>query len=148
MEGFPWWLRGKEVTCNAGHAGDESLIPGSGRFPGGGNGNPLQFSCLENSTVKGSLTVYSLGSQRVGHDWAHICVMYGNQRGVGGNGEYRPTTMDWYIFAQRDPGVGNKGRPLTTWDWPHVHGVGIYHVWLDLLKRLPSMICIWHGCTA
>ena len=30
------------------YAGDQSLIPGSGRFPGVGNGNPLQYSCLEN----------------------------------------------------------------------------------------------------
>ena len=36
---------GKESACNA---GDPGLIPGSGRFPGEGNGNPLQYSCLEN----------------------------------------------------------------------------------------------------
>ena len=40
-----WWLSGKESTCNAG--GDVGLIPGLGRS-GGGNGNPLQYSCLEN----------------------------------------------------------------------------------------------------
>ena len=39
---FPWWLSDKESTCNA---GDASLIPGS---PRGGNGNPLQYSCLGN----------------------------------------------------------------------------------------------------
>ena len=38
---------GKESTCNAGDAG-RRLIPGSGRFPGEGHGNPLQCSCLEN----------------------------------------------------------------------------------------------------
>ena len=42
--GFPGGT-GKESACNA---GDRSLIPGSGRFPGGGHGNPLQYSCLEN----------------------------------------------------------------------------------------------------
>ena len=36
---------GKEFTCNAGDLGS---IPGWGRFPGGGHGNPLQYSCLEN----------------------------------------------------------------------------------------------------
>ena len=41
----PWWLSGKETACNAGDAG---LIPGSRRSPGEGNGNPLQYSCLEN----------------------------------------------------------------------------------------------------
>ena len=34
--------------------GDTSLIPGSGRSPGGGNGNPLQYSCLENSMDRGA----------------------------------------------------------------------------------------------
>ena len=43
--GLPRWLSDKESTCNA---GDMGLIPGSGRSPGGGNGNPLQCSCLEN----------------------------------------------------------------------------------------------------
>ena len=36
------------MTANAGVAGDLGLIPGSRRSPGGGNGNPLQYSCLEN----------------------------------------------------------------------------------------------------
>ena len=39
---------GEESTCNAGHVGDEGSIPGWGRSPGGGHGNPLQCSCLEN----------------------------------------------------------------------------------------------------
>ena len=37
---LPWWLRGKESTCNA---GDTGLIPGLGRSPGEGNGHPLQY---------------------------------------------------------------------------------------------------------
>ena len=40
---LPKWLSGKESTCQA---GDPDLIPGSGRFPAEGNGNPLQYSCL------------------------------------------------------------------------------------------------------
>ena len=43
--GLPWWLSGKESTCNVGDLGS---IPGSGRSPGGRHGNPLQYSCLEN----------------------------------------------------------------------------------------------------
>ena len=38
----------KNLPANAGDAGDVDLIPGPGRAPGGGNGNPLQYSCLEN----------------------------------------------------------------------------------------------------
>ena len=39
---LPWWLSGKEYTCNAGAVG---LIPGLARSPGGGRGSPLQYSC-------------------------------------------------------------------------------------------------------
>ena len=46
--GIPWWLSSKESICNAGDTGDSSSIPGLGRSPGGGHGNPLQYSCLEN----------------------------------------------------------------------------------------------------
>ena len=40
---------GSEVKASASNAGDPGSIPGSGRFPGEGNGNPLQYSCLENA---------------------------------------------------------------------------------------------------
>ena len=43
--GLPWWSEGKASAFNA---GDPGLIPGWGRSPGEGNGNPLQYSCLEN----------------------------------------------------------------------------------------------------
>ena len=46
--GLPGWLSGKESTCHAGDAGDANSIPGLGRSPGGGHGNLLQYSCLEN----------------------------------------------------------------------------------------------------
>ena len=45
MMGFPG---GSEVKASACNAGDQGLIPGSGRSPGEGNGNPLQYSCMEN----------------------------------------------------------------------------------------------------
>ena len=49
--GFPGGSDGKESACNA---GDLGLIPGLGRSPGEGNGNPLQYSCLENATDRGA----------------------------------------------------------------------------------------------
>jgi len=49
--GFPGGSDSKESACNA---GDPSSMPGSGRSPGGGNGNPLQYSCLENSMDRGA----------------------------------------------------------------------------------------------
>ena len=54
---------GKESTCNAGDLGP---IPGSGRSPGGGHGNPLQYSCLENPVDKRSLVGYSPWRCKVG----------------------------------------------------------------------------------
>ena len=48
IRGLPWWLSGNKSTCNAGARGDSGLIPGLGRSPGGGRGNPLQYPCLEN----------------------------------------------------------------------------------------------------
>ena len=48
---FPCGSDGKESACNA---RDPGLIPGSGRSPGEGNGNPLQYSCLENSMDRGA----------------------------------------------------------------------------------------------
>ena len=47
--GLPWGLSGRESTCRAEDAGDRGSIPGLGRSIGGGNGNPLQYSCLGNS---------------------------------------------------------------------------------------------------
>ena len=62
---FPGGSDGKESACNV---GDLGLIPGSGRSPGGGNGNPLQYSCLENPMDRGAWWATVHGSQRVGHD--------------------------------------------------------------------------------
>ena len=44
----------KNPSINAGNIKDSGLIPGSGRGPGGGNGNPLQYSCLENPMDRGA----------------------------------------------------------------------------------------------
>ena len=50
---FSRWYCDKESAANAEDAKDTDLIPGSGRSPGIGNGNPLQCSCLENSMDRG-----------------------------------------------------------------------------------------------
>ena len=64
--GIPGSSDGKESTCSV---RDLDLIPGLGRSPGEGNGNPLQYSCLENPHGQKSLGgLQSMGSQRVGHD--------------------------------------------------------------------------------
>ena len=53
-EELPRWLNSEESTCQAGDVGS---IPGLGRSPGEGNGNPLQYSCLENPMDKGAWQV-------------------------------------------------------------------------------------------
>ena len=65
--GFPDSSNGKESTCNAGATG---LITAgaTGRSPGGGNGNPLLHSCLENLMDRGGGRVQSEGSERVGQN--------------------------------------------------------------------------------
>ena len=59
--GFPGSSVGKESTCNVGELGS---IPGLGRSPGGGHGNPLYYSCLENPHGQRSLVGYSLWGRK------------------------------------------------------------------------------------
>ena len=63
--GFPDGSVVKNPFANAGESG---LIPGSGRSPGVGNGNPLQYSCLGNPMDRRASGLQSIRSQRVGHD--------------------------------------------------------------------------------
>ena len=56
----------KNPPANSGDAGEVGLNPGSGRSPGVGNGNPLQYSCLENSMERGPGRLQSKGPQRLG----------------------------------------------------------------------------------
>ena len=58
---FPDGSAVKNLPANAGDAGEVDLIPGSGRSPGGGNGNPLQYSCLEKPHGQKSVAGYSPG---------------------------------------------------------------------------------------
>ena len=58
-----WWLKGEESTCNAGDvAGAMDSAPGSGRSPGGGNGNLVQYSCLKNLVDRRDWRVTVLGA--------------------------------------------------------------------------------------
>ena len=59
--GRPYTSDGKESACNA---GDLGLIPGWGRPPEGGHGNPLQYSCLKNPHGQRSLVGYSLWGRK------------------------------------------------------------------------------------
>ena len=63
--GFPGGSDGKVSACNAGDLGS---VPGLVRSPGEGNGNPLQYPCLENPMDGGAWWAIVHGSQRVEHD--------------------------------------------------------------------------------
>ena len=65
--GFPCCSVVKNLPDKEGDAGDSGSIPGLGKSPGGGYGNPLQYSCLEKNGVT---QTQSMGSHRVRHDWA------------------------------------------------------------------------------
>ena len=76
--GCPCSSDGKESACSA---GDLGLIPGLERSPGGGHGNPPQYSCLENPHGQRSLASYSPWGCGVRHNWetkhstAHKCII-------------------------------------------------------------------------
>ena len=62
---------GSAVKTLPANAGDTGLIPGSGRSPGEGNGNALQYSCLGNPKDRGAWwAIESMGSKKIGHDLA------------------------------------------------------------------------------
>ena len=58
----------KNPPANAEDIRDTGSIPGSGRSPGVGNGNPFQYFCLKDSMDRGACWATVHGSQRVGHD--------------------------------------------------------------------------------
>ena len=66
--GFPGGSVVKNLPANAEDSGDMGLSSRSERFPGGGNGNPLQYSCLENPMDRGTSWLQFMGLQKVSHD--------------------------------------------------------------------------------
>ena len=90
LKGLPWWLNGKESACNAGASGDMGLIPGSGRSAGEGNGNPFQYSCLENPVDRGAswATVHGVAKSQTRLKWLSMDVC---------------TIQSWYHWRQTLP---------------------------------------------
>ena len=78
---LPRWLSGKESPANT---GDMGSVPGLGKFPGAGNGNPLQSSYPENSMNKGAWQAAVHGLTESRHDWVpkhtgmqtYTCIFY------------------------------------------------------------------------
>ena len=66
----------KNPPDSAGYIRNVGFIPGLVRSPGGGHGNPLQYSCLENPRSEEPGRVQSIGSHRVGHDGSDLACMH------------------------------------------------------------------------
>ena len=115
--GLPWWLSSKESACDT---GDMGLTPGSGRYLGGGHGNLLQCSCLENPIDRGAWWPIVQAK----HDWA----------------QHEPKLTDWSAF----PGINiyfgcpTPGIPTQP---PWIHGSLSHNVTMNLC----SVISISHG---
>ena len=69
LGGFPGGSVGKESTCNAGDKGDVGSVPRLGRSLGGGQGNPLQYSCLEDPMERGAWQAAVHEVARIRHDF-------------------------------------------------------------------------------
>ena len=82
--GLPGWLSGKESTCKCRRHRDTDSIPTSGRSPRAGIGNPLQYSCLENSMDRGAWRATVHRCKEVRHDWEHmnICTWAASHTGI------------------------------------------------------------------
>ena len=110
--GLPRWLSGKKKKKNQpANAGDEGLIPGSGRSPGGRNGKPLQYSHLENRMDRGTwqATVHEAAkSQTQLGKRAHIHILGNNSHAL-------------YSQSSSKMFTGTKLRVLR---WGNSHGQG------------------------
>ena len=98
---FAWWLSGKESACNA---GDSGSIPGSGRSPGEGSGNPLQYSCLGNPMDRGAwwATVHGVAKSRTRlSDFAFTFHFLAMEKEMATHSR---------VLAWRIPGKGEPGR--------------------------------------
>ena len=102
---LPWWSSCKEPICNAGTTGDTGSIPGLGRPPGRGNGNPLQYSCLENPMDRGAwqATVHRVTKSQTWLKWlstlAHTHAhMHTPRKTISWNCQLKAkySTITWY----------------------------------------------------
>ena len=100
LQAFPGGSDGKESACNA---GDLDSVPASGRSPGEENGNPLQYSCLENPWAEEPSRLPSMVSQ-VGHNLASKAPEALNTMPVEKAMAPHSSTLAWKIPRMEGPG--------------------------------------------
>ena len=134
----------KNLPANAGDIRDAGSIPGWGRFPGGGHGNPLQYSCLKNPMdSEESHPMESIGSQRVGYRLKQLRTY-----------EHTMLTSDTPALGEREADGGVSAHtpilslsPPQTWSQRATGSQTLAHL---REARAPSLLWSWkpHGPSA
>ena len=123
-QGFPGGSVVKNLSASAGDTRDAGLIPGLGRSPGGGNGNPLQYFCLENSMDRGAWWAAVHG---VVKSWTRLSNFSFTFHFHASEKEMATHSS---VLAWRIPGTG-------AW-WAAIRGVAQSRTWLTWLSSSSS----------
>ena len=119
----------KNQPANVGDIRDAGLISGLGRSPGGGHGNPLQYSCLENPTDREAWQAASIGSHRVGHNWNNLA--------------RTSFALKWVSCRQHIVGSCRRFLKKLKTELSHDSEIPLLGIYLEKMKTL-----IWkHTCT-
>ena len=116
LKGFPSGSEGKASACDA---EDPGSIPGSGRSPGEGNGNPLQYSCLENPMDRGAwwATVHGVAkSWTWWSNWLHL-LTYRMSRGWRDKDLSIRQALDQRSSVGKMVSVWERTRKTAVWQW-------------------------------
>ena len=119
----------KNLPANTGDVRDASMIPRSERSPGGGHGNPLQCSCLENPMDREPGGLQPMGLQRIGHNWSNLACMHHVKRlepclqkgeGLGKHTQPREASSKLAPLTRLHPlrQSNSQGRGVEEWTQP------------------------------
>ena len=127
---LPWWLSGRESACNV---GDPGSIPGLGRSPGEGHGNPLQYSCLENPMDRGAWKAEGLrvAQSQTWLKWLSRSSRSTPHRMVRGGGMNWETGIDTYTLLILSVSSVQSSRSVLSWlfatPWPVAPVLPVHH---------------------
>ena len=115
--GFPGGASGKELPANAGDIRDMGSVPGWGRSPGDGHGNPLQCSCLETPWTEELGGLQCLGSQ-VRQDWSNLACLHTHTHVSCSTG-----SSVWHAGGHHTH-LWNEWKGSQPFSWFHSHSLG------------------------